>query len=131
MVPCRKMTPFTVTFDRNLMQDWSGALAPFFLDSPVGKGKKSLKIHSYVHIKYKEDDIMQASPTHTSTFSHFRFSKKTYDMKILRTIRIDPDLLPGVNSAKLEDVRGLYMFMDHESIDWIEDVLEDGKAVSS
>ncbi|KAJ8897478.1 hypothetical protein PR048_002825 [Dryococelus australis] len=52
-------------------------------------------------------------------------------MNILRATRIDPAPLPGVNSAKREDVRGLYRFMDQKSIDWTEGVLEGGKAVSS
>ncbi|KAJ8884025.1 hypothetical protein PR048_015882 [Dryococelus australis] len=56
MVLWRKMLPFTLTFDRNLMKDWSGALVHFFLDSPVSKDQRSFKIQSYVQTKFMDQE---------------------------------------------------------------------------
>lgn len=118
-------SPFHVTYDDSIIEDWEKALNPLFLTKPrekkagrKGRVKYEFKIQSFVRIQYTSTYV-RATNSYAMTpaapaWLEFEFFKPKADHTVIDLEGVPP---PGIKPQKVTDVTDLFKYLNPKELE--------------
>lgn len=124
MVLCRKNPmPFEVLMDPTLLHDWEPFLNNFFIKKPVSKRKIPFTLMKYVIIKSLKNGALLCSKSYIYQYELFSYWRPLQQIANFYTVITERCPFPQINQLKVNDVRGLYRFLQAEDVEFIESMI--------
>lgn len=124
MVQCReKPSPFEVVLNPELLQNWEPFLNNLFRKKPISGRKIPFTIMKYVIIKSLKNGAVLCSKSYLEQYDVFSYWRPNQEIGDFLTPNTQRSPYPEVNQLKVNDVRGLYRFLQEDDVAFLEKMI--------